>query len=174
MSSCALAEPQPLAVGDNACVEAEQLAATETRTWSVCLDHGEWVQAMASKYFPATDATDASSTVAENKSGTSRVLEALVNLANRETKEIKRMIFRKIRCLHCKQGGHPGGNKTDIELTLPAIQLQWLRQVAVNCEHESIDKTMRIILDFYPSLTLLKDGEALERKLFADSSTKSA
>lgn len=191
MALCGLAVPQSLAVGVGDHVGVEQLAAeievceTETRIWSICLDHEEWVQAMASRYFASNSPAP---TAAENTSpgaspsgadgggstphlpseshGPSRVLESLVNVANRETKEIKRMIFRQIRCHHCKQGGHPGGNKADIELTLPAIQVQWLRQVSANCGHDSVDKTMRIILDFYPSLTNLKDGEALERKLF--------
>ena len=48
---------------------------------------------------------------------------------------------------------------------LPDAYVTWLEQVRANCGHASVEKTMRIIIDFYSSF--LESRPELEAPLFA-------
>ena len=45
----------------------------------------------------------------------------------------------------------------DVELELDLLHTKWLDNVHIKCNHTSVDKTLRIILDFYIGV-VLKDG----------------
>ena len=57
-----------------------------------------------------------------------------------------------------------GGAKVEVEWTFKPEHLQWMEKVHSTCGHASVDKTMRIMLDFYMSYA--KKDPALEVSLF--------
>ena len=120
----------------------------KSRVWTICVTHQKWIDRISEEYD-----TDVSA-----------VVKRLVNVVNAETKQMKKKIFREIRCHRCFQGGPKGGYKAEVELTLPSMQLAWMEKVHQNCKHSSIDKTMRIILEFYSWLA--NDDDQLEKRLF--------
>eukprot|EP00121_Abeoforma_whisleri_P010951 Awhi_evm1s10098 len=90
-------------------------------------------------------------------------ISQLINHCNQEEKKIKRLIFRVIRCQNCTQAT-TGGFKAQVTVDLEKIHLQWLQMVKVNCDHASVDKTIRIMLDFY--IALAKKDSNLESLFF--------
>eukprot|EP01134_Creolimax_fragrantissima_P005782 CFRG5782T1 len=92
---------------------------------------------------------------AENYNLTSSaVLEKLIDFVNSEPKDRKRIVFTQIRCGRCTQAS-TGGKKEAIILDILPEHLVWLNNVKDRCKHSSIDKTLRIMLDFYTvSLTV--------------------
>lgn len=48
-------------------------------------------------------------------------------------------------------GKPPGGEKVEVAWDLRPPHLMWLENVCKQCGHSSVDKTMRILLDFYMS-----------------------
>lgn len=62
---------------------------------------------------------------------------------------MKREIFTTIRCLHCTQHCPRGGDKRERILNLKAYQIQWLEAVASRCGHPTVQKTVRILCDYF-------------------------
>ena len=78
----------------------------------------------------------------------SKLVERLIAFCNREDRKTKKEIFRVIRCHNCSQAS-TGGTKVGVRLALPPHQVLWMRKVHVACKHASVDKTMRILLEWY-------------------------
>jgi hypothetical protein len=78
----------------------------------------------------------------------SHVIEKLIDHCNRENKKTKKEIFRVIRCHNCSQAS-TGGTKIGVKLALPPHQVEWMTKVRMACSHSSVDKTMRILLEWY-------------------------
>ena len=77
---------------------------------------------------------------------------ATVILTSTAVQEIKRDIFTTIRCLHCTQHCPRGGDKKECTLQLKGYQIQWLAAVAERCGHPSVQKTVRILCDYFFSI----------------------
>ena len=117
-------------------------ATLELRSWELALDHGPWAIAMAKRF---------------EFGSPSELLRHLVFIANAESKARKKLIFKVIRCLHCNQSNRAGFiPKETVPLEVHAFQLEWLRSVQTLCRHASVEKTVRIIFDFYKKST---DGD---------------
>ena len=69
----------------------------------------------------------------------------------------KKFIFRVVRCDNCSQSS-TGGYKVQVNLELDSLHIKWLDNVHKKCNHASVDKTLRIILDFYIGV-VLKDNK---------------
>ena len=78
----------------------------------------------------------------------SNVVERLIDFCNREDRKTKKVIFRVIRCHNCSQAS-TGGSKIGIKLALPSHHIEWMTKVRMGCAHSSVDKTMRILLEWY-------------------------
>ena len=91
------------------------------------------------------------------------VVTRLILQANREDNKRKKFIFRVVRCDNCTQSS-TGGYKVPLQLELDAMHAKWLENVFEKCNHASVDKTLRILLDFYISV-VLKDDD-MERRFF--------
>jgi hypothetical protein len=76
------------------------------------------------------------------------VVERLIDFCNREDRKTKIVIFRVIRCHNCSQAS-TGGSKIGIKLALPSHHIEWMTKVRMGCAHSSVDKTMRILLEWY-------------------------
>jgi hypothetical protein len=82
----------------------------------------------------------------------SETLRHLIYLANAEPPNNKRLIFRIKRCLHCHVGARASQHaKTDLRATVHAFQLRWLENVTEKCDIKSLEKSVRIICDYYQS-----------------------
>lgn len=95
------------------------------------------------------------------------VLRHLIYLANSESKPIKKLIFKTVRCLHCHVGaradqhkkinlGTVSGASIDAEAESPMIAIHtfhydWLTRVTDICKIASVEKCVRIIIDYYQS-----------------------
>ena len=95
------------------------------------------------------------------------VLRHLIYLANSEAKPIKKLIFKTVRCLHCHVGaradqhkkvnlGTLSGASGDAESESPMIAIHtfhydWLTRVTEICNIASVEKCVRIIIDYYQS-----------------------
>ena len=78
---------------------------------------------------------------------------------------MKKLIFVVIRCLHCHSGARAGHiPKRDKALPLFAFQLQWLRAVQLRSAHPTVEKTVRVLCDYYRKVT--SDSPAKEAELF--------
>mmetsp|Transcript_54242 Transcript_54242/g.122366 ORF Transcript_54242/g.122366 Transcript_54242/m.122366 type:complete len:186 (-) Transcript_54242:111-668(-) len=130
---------------------AELEGVQEERVVPLCPDQADWLAGLADRH----GMTGASQRMA---------LELLVNLANREPPQTKKMIFLVVRCHRCLQHTR-GGEKRDCPITLPMQQWQWLEGVRERCKHPTVGKTLRIIVDFYRPI-LDKDPK-FERQVFA-------
>ena len=97
------------------------------------------------------------------------VVSRLIVQANKEDNKRKKFIFRVIRCDNCTQSS-TGGYKVQIKLALKALHTKWLHNVCKKCSHASVDKTLRILLDFYIGV-VLKDGE-MEHLFFGGTGEK--
>ena len=89
----------------------------------------------------------------------SAVVSRLIRVCNNETNQVKRIIFKVVRCHNCSQSS-TGGNKVTVELDLEDDHVTWLRNVQANCGHKSVDKTLRIMLDYY--IGIFKSDSAIE------------
>ena len=78
----------------------------------------------------------------------SNVVGRLIEVCNREDRKTKKEIFRVIRYHNCSQAS-TGGSKVDIELALPTHHVEWMTKVRMGCTHASVDKTLRILLEWY-------------------------
>jgi hypothetical protein len=120
--------------------------------WELNLDHGPWAIEMAAMY---------------RFESTSELLRHLVFVANAESKARKKLIFKIIRCLHCNQSNRAGFiPKETHRLEVFAFQLTWLNSVQALCGHASLEKTVRIIFDFYKKSTHGPGDEAARDALF--------
>ena len=101
---------------------------------------------------------------------TSETLRHLIYLANSEPSANKRLIFRIKRCLHCHVGARASQHaKVDLKASVHAFQLQWLENVTQKCEIKSLEKSVRIISDFYQSRVkeagLEDEAKAVEKEI---------
>lgn len=108
----------------------------QTNIVPLTLDEIEWLADVAARTGHAT---------------ISGVVRRLVEWANAETPEAKKKIFLQVRCRRCSAGAK-GGVKTDRTLEIPSLQWQWLMNVRERCNHATVGKTVRIIVDFYMPL----------------------
>jgi hypothetical protein len=99
----------------------------------VCPDQSEWLQSNMRQY---------------GYGSISAILSILVHFCNREAKARKSVIFRNPRCRRCT-AATTGGKKTLIRLGMSAEHWAWLSSVSAKCGHTSVDKTLRILLDWY-------------------------
>ena len=124
----------------------------EEHSWPLYYDHCDWIEEVAEKY---------------SFTGAAEVLRHLVFIANTEPPQMKKFIFMSIRCLHCHAGaGSAGGGIPKKEKVLPVFgfQLLWLRAVQERSAHSSVEKTVRIICDYYRKTT--SERPANEAELF--------
>jgi hypothetical protein len=118
------------------------------REWPLYHDHYDWIDEVAVKYGFA-DAGE--------------VLRHLVFVANSEPPPVKKLIFLSIRCLHCHAGQRAGSiPKKEKAAPLFEFQLQWLAAVKERSKHPAIEKTVRIICDYYRKATSEKEGAEAE------------
>ena len=126
--------------------------ALEEHAWPLYYDHYAWVDEIALKY-------------AFHDSG--EVLRHLVFVANLETPAVKKCMFLSIRCLHCHAGAGSAGEgipKRSKVLALFGFQHRWLLAVQQRSGHPTVEKTVRIICDYYRKLT--SDRPGAEAELF--------
>jgi len=135
------------------------------RTWTVTKVQAHYIQQIAEKY----NLQEAGGMLMD---GQSYGVAELVKQANSEDKKTKKLIFKIVRCFNCTMGKPCGGEKVEVSWDLRPIHMMWLENVCKQCAHSSIDKTMRIMLDFYMSYAN-KDTD-LERALFDTKQTKAA
>jgi len=100
---------------------------------------------------------------------TSETLRHLIYMANAEPAANKRLIFRIKRCLHCHVGARASQHaKVDLKATVHAFQLIFLENVTQKCEIKSLEKTVRIICDYYQSrvkqAALEDEGKGAEKE----------
>ena len=128
------------------------------RTWEVTKFQAEYLRTLVEKRRLDEHMVGA------GLNGASWMVQRLIIQANKETKKMKHFIFRIIRCENCTQSS-TGGKKVQVDLSLRAEHLQWMENVHRACEHASVDKTLRILLDFY--ISQAQKNEALESKWFS-------
>jgi hypothetical protein len=112
------------------------------RTWVIASTHPAFLQKLAEERTARADDPVGVDAV-------SLVVEGLVREANLQSNQVKKLIFKIIRCHRCFQGGDPGGVKRDLSLSLPRECVEWLNNVCERCNHSSLDKTMRILVEFH-------------------------
>jgi len=122
-------------------------AEVQTKSIPLTLDEIEWLTSVAAR---------------TGHAAISGVLRRLVQWANTENPEAKKKIFLQIRCRRCSAGAK-GGVKTQHDLELTNTEWQWLMNVKERCNHATVDKTLRIIVDFY--MPLCKSDPDFEKKL---------
>ena len=124
--------------------------ALECHEWPLYLDHYDWLDEVASQYAFA-DAGE--------------VLRHLVYTANGESAQVKKLIFKVVRCNHCHSGARAGHiPKRPKSLALFDFQLVWLQAVRARSEHPSLEKTVRVLCDYYRHTT--SGRPAAEAELF--------
>ena len=128
---------------------------TAGRVWAVTKVQAEYVRSMVAKR--GLDEIEAVGT-GKYSDGASWMVTRLILQANKETKKTKSHIFRVVRCHNCSQSS-TGGTKVSINLSLRDEHVKWMNNVSKACKHASLDKTMRILLDWYMALAM-KDQEA--------------
>eukprot|EP00520_Triparma_pacifica_P001651 CAMPEP_0118635706 /NCGR_PEP_ID=MMETSP0785-20121206/2217_1 /TAXON_ID=91992 /ORGANISM="Bolidomonas pacifica, Strain CCMP 1866" /LENGTH=300 /DNA_ID=CAMNT_0006526753 /DNA_START=138 /DNA_END=1037 /DNA_ORIENTATION=+ len=81
------------------------------------------------------------------------VIRHLVFAVNAERKEVKKLVFKIKRCLHChvgaRQDQHAKVNLSPVQVY--SFQLKWLTSVVDNCPVRDVGKALRIICDYYMS-----------------------
>ena len=105
----------------------------ENGIWTVTVPQAAWLET-TSKQFGVEQ---------------SAVVAALVTHVNRQPPGTKKYIFLVVRCQNCGAGGQKGGFKTTLRLDLADEKILWIERVQERCKHKSVDKTLRIILDYY-------------------------
>lgn len=128
------------------------------KTWPVMPIHNEWLLACTERY--GFDDVD-------------EVLRHLIYTANSEPKPIKKLIFKTVRCLHCHVGARADQHKkTDLgtikdkgtndytetnntnnntKIAIHTFLYDWLTRVTELCKIASVEKCVRIIVDYYQS-----------------------
>mmetsp|Transcript_24531 Transcript_24531/g.53149 ORF Transcript_24531/g.53149 Transcript_24531/m.53149 type:complete len:290 (-) Transcript_24531:124-993(-) len=108
-----------------------------THTWPLMPIQLKWLERCTTKYgFDNVDET----------------LRHLIYLSNAEPNANKRLIFRIKRCLHCHVGARASRHvKVDLVAQVHAFQMQWLNVVTDKCDIKSVEKSVRIICDYYQS-----------------------
>jgi hypothetical protein len=110
----------------------------------MCYDQLEWLQTLAR----------------QQECSLTEVLATLVAFCNGEDAARKKVIFRNPRCRRCTAATQ-GGKKATARLGLAPAHLNWLRRTHERCEHSSVSKTVRIMLDWYK---LYAGNEVWERQ----------
>ncbi|OEU07392.1 hypothetical protein FRACYDRAFT_251197 [Fragilariopsis cylindrus CCMP1102] len=130
------------------------------QSWPVMSIHNEWLITSQKKYqFDSVD----------------EILRHLIYTANSEPSPIKKLIFKTIRCLHCHVGARADqhlkinlGTMKEVEveeddapppapttkttiLAIHTFHYEWLYKVTNSCNITSIEKCIRIIIDYYQS-----------------------
>ena len=124
--------------------------------------HNEWLLACTERY--GFDDVD-------------EVLRHLIYTANSEPKPIKKLIFKTVRCLHCHVGARADQHKktdlgtikdkgtnndaetsnsntntnTNTKIAIHTFLYDWLTRVTELCKIASVEKCVRIIIDYYQS-----------------------
>jgi len=120
--------------------------------------HNEWLLSCVDKY--GFDDVD-------------EVLRHLIYMANSEPKPIKKLIFKTVRCLHCHVGARAdqhkkillgtwkdkgerdteinNDNNTNTTIAIHTFHSEWLNKVTQSCNIASVEKCVRIIIDYYQS-----------------------
>jgi len=118
------------------------------KEWPVMPIHNEWLLSCVDKY-GFDDAGE--------------VLRHLIYMANSESKPIKKLIFKTVRCLHCHVGARADQHKkvllgtpkdegeTNTEIVIHTFHYEWLNRVTQSCNIASVEKCVRIIIDYYQS-----------------------
>eukprot|EP00756_Hemistasia_phaeocysticola_P012011 Hpha_TRINITY_DN15166_c0_g1::TRINITY_DN15166_c0_g1_i1::g.130036::m.130036 len=76
------------------------------------------------------------------------VLAGLVEYANRMDRDRKSFVFRNKKCRRCSQAS-TGGRKAVWKVELRREHATWLRNVKQACDHPTVFKTLRILIDFF-------------------------
>ncbi|GMH46912.1 hypothetical protein TrRE_jg12226 [Triparma retinervis] len=86
-------------------------------------------------------------------SGCSEVVRHLVFCVNGEGREVKRLVFKIKRCLHCHVGARQGQHAKEVlgGVEVYEFQMAWLGAVVGACPVRSADKAVRCVCDFYMS-----------------------
>jgi hypothetical protein len=84
----------------------------------------------------------------------SEVVRHLIFNCNLESTETKKIVFRKIRCYHCKTGGRDDKvpitfQDADHTIEVYAFQKLWVDKVLSSCNIPSYGKFVRILFDYY-------------------------
>lgn len=122
------------------------------KTWPVMPIHNQWLIACTDRY--GFDNVD-------------EVLRHLIYTANSEPKPIKKLIFKTVRCLHCHVGARAdqhkkddlgtattkdeGTNNNNTRIAIHTFHYEWLSRVTQSCNIASVEKSVRIIIDYYQS-----------------------
>lgn len=121
-------------------------------TIAVCLDQAEWLVEVAGRHCPPN-----------TPEVQWHALRRLIDFCNREPPKAKKHIFMTVRCRRCLQHTR-GGDKREYVMQLPTIHWQWLESVQQRCQHPTVGKTIRIMIDFYKPLC---EGDSdFERAIF--------
>jgi len=104
-----------------------------SRVWTITVPQQRWIKDTTERF--GVSSTD--------------LAEALIKNANQQSVEVKKYIFRVVRCSNCGSGALRGGLKTEHVLSLEGDYIKYLELVQAKCDHASLDKTLRIILDYY-------------------------
>mmetsp|Transcript_67547 Transcript_67547/g.147078 ORF Transcript_67547/g.147078 Transcript_67547/m.147078 type:complete len:370 (-) Transcript_67547:373-1482(-) len=121
---------------------------TETRSIALCPDQAQWLSARCNLTEDSPSDVDEK---AINLLQLSDAAQRMIEVANRESPQVKRQIFLVVRCYRCLQHTR-GGDKYNYEVALPAQQWKWLEVVRNRSNHATIGKTIRIMVDFYKPL----------------------
>jgi hypothetical protein len=127
--------------------QAEKLKDVISKEWTITKVQHEYIHKIAKKF----------------RMDVSSVVTRLILQANKEDNKRKKFIFRVVRCDNCSQSS-TGGYKVQVNLELDSLHVKWLDNVHTKCNHASVDKTLRIILDFYIGV-VLKDNK-MEKYFF--------
>ena len=128
------------------------ITALQPHAWPVYHDHFDWLDEITSKYKFA----DAGET-----------LRHLLFVANGEPPPVKKLIFLSVRCLHCHAGAGSAGDgipKKPKPMAVFGFQSLWLEAVMKRSGHPTIEKTVRIVVDYYRKVT--SDAPGVEAELF--------
>jgi hypothetical protein len=117
--------------------------APQGRLWTITVPQQRWVAETERRF--GVSATE--------------IAVALIKNANHQSVEVKKYIFRVPRCNNCGVGGLRGGLKTEQSLSLAPEHFTWMTNVHEKCAHGTVDKTLRIILDYY--MGKCQEGPAL-------------
>jgi len=151
------------------------------KAWPVMPIHNEWLLNCTKTYgFENID----------------EVLRHLIYTANAEARATKKLIFKTVRCLHCHVGARAdqhrkvdlgsgastgfesssannnnngsGSSSSPIAIAIHTFHFEWLERVTEACKIASVEKCVRIIIDYYQSRVkqvFHEDGpEAASRK----------
>ena len=128
------------------------ITALQPHAWPVYHDHFDWLDEITAKYKFA----DAGET-----------LRHLLFVANGEPPPVKKLIFLSVRCLHCHAGAGSAGDgipKKPKPMAVFGFQSLWLEAVMKRSGHPTIEKTVRIVVDYYRKVT--NDAPGVEAELF--------